>query len=146
MKVHHGGRFTNMPNRKYISGKVQFVDIVDSELFDVEVINNIVKMLKYDPKQIMYYQFKLPRKSLDWGLRALASDDDIVNMIKYVGKHKVIEVFIEHNETTVDSYNMPTFKGGVEIRELIGDDEIVDLDAQEDKGKILPSCRNLLYV
>ena len=98
-------------------------------------------MLKYNPKQIMYYHFKLPRKSLDWGLRALASDEDIVNMIKYVGKHKVIEVFIEHNETTVDSYYMPTFRAGIEIRELQGNDEIVDLDELDVQGQKLPSCR-----
>lgn len=146
MKVHHGGRFTNMPGRKYISGKVQFVDLVDSELFTVEVLNNIVKLLKYDPKQIMYYHFKLPRKSLDWGLRALASDDDIVNMINYVGKHKVIEVFIEHNETTFDSYYMPTFRSRIEIRELQGNDEIVDLDELDVQGKNVPGCRKMLAI
>nr|GEW35537.1 hypothetical protein [Tanacetum cinerariifolium] len=36
------------------------------------------------------------------GLRELDKDDDIVNLIKYVSEHKVIEVYIEHHESLVE--------------------------------------------
>nr|GEV77066.1 O-fucosyltransferase family protein [Tanacetum cinerariifolium] len=78
LKVHHGGKFTSRPNRKYVSGKVKFVDMIDSKELTIEVLHKIVKI-------------------------ALDKDDDIVNLIKYVSEHKVIEVYIEHHESLVES-------------------------------------------
>ena len=138
MKVHHRGIFTSRPNRNYVNGKVQFVDFVDSECFTVEVVNNIVKMLKYDPQQIMFYHFREPKKNLDWGLRALGCDDDVVSLISYVSKHKVIEVFIEHNETRVESFYKPLFRKTMEIKEIDDTNEIVDLDEDDVVKKPVP--------
>ncbi|GJT22930.1 hypothetical protein Tco_0892867, partial [Tanacetum coccineum] len=117
MKVFHGGTFTPSPNRKYFGGKVQYVDLLDIEWFTIDIIHNIVKMLKYDPRDIMFYHFNIPNKTLDWGLRALASDDDVVNLSQYVKDNKVIDVYIEHGETTVESYYMPKFIESARIRE-----------------------------
>lgn len=77
-----------------------------------------MKMLKYNPREIMFYHFKIPNKTLDWRLRALASDDDVNNLSQYVKDNKVINVFIEHGETKVESYYMPKFSASVQIREL----------------------------
>ena len=75
---------------------MQFIDLLDIEQFTIDIIHSIVKMLKYDPREIMYYHFKIPDKNLDWGgLRALACDDDIVKLAQYVKDNKVIEVYIE---------------------------------------------------
>ncbi|GJY65345.1 hypothetical protein Tco_0467583 [Tanacetum coccineum] len=52
-KVFHGGTFTPSPNRKYFGGKVQYVDLLDIEWFTIDIIHNIVKMLKYDPRDII---------------------------------------------------------------------------------------------
>ncbi|GJR48066.1 hypothetical protein Tco_1316169 [Tanacetum coccineum] len=103
MNVHHGGKFTSRLNKKYVSGKVKFVNMIDSKELTIEVLHKIVKMLKYPAKQRLFYQFKIPNKTLDWGLRALDKDDDIINLIKYVSEHKVIEVYIEHHESLVES-------------------------------------------
>ncbi|GJZ19674.1 hypothetical protein Tco_0556264 [Tanacetum coccineum] len=78
MKIHHGGKLTSRPNRKYVSGKVKFMDMIDSKERTIEVLHRIVKI-------------------------ALSYDDDIVNLIKYVSQHKVIEVYIEHHESLVES-------------------------------------------
>ncbi|GKC36885.1 hypothetical protein Tco_1049269, partial [Tanacetum coccineum] len=51
LKIHHGGKFTNRPNRKYVSGKVAFVDMLESKELNIEVLHKIVKMLKYPAKQ-----------------------------------------------------------------------------------------------
>ena len=85
-------------------------------------------MLKYDPRDIMFYHFKIPNNSLDWGLRALAGDDDVNNLGQYVKDNKVIDVFIEHGETTVESYYMPKFNQPAQIVELTENVEVVDLD------------------
>lgn len=101
-------------------------------------------MLKYDPKKIMYYHFKMPDKTLDWGLRALACNDDIVNLAQYVKDNKVIEVFIEHGETTVKSYYMPTFKEKVQLKELNNNVDVVELD---DESPIVPhTTRNRKFL
>nr|GEX07047.1 transposase, MuDR [Tanacetum cinerariifolium] len=80
MKVFHGGTFAPSPNRKYFGGKVQYVDLLDIECFTIDILHNIVKMLKYASRDIMFYHFNIPNKTLDWGLRALESEDDVVNL------------------------------------------------------------------
>ena len=65
LKVHHGGIFTSSPSGKYVNGKVQLVDFVDSEQFTIEVVHNIVMLLKYDPTRIMFYHYREPKKNLD---------------------------------------------------------------------------------
>ena len=153
MKLFHGGTFTPSPNRRYFGGKVQYIDLLDIEQFTIDIIHSIVKMLKYDPREIMYYHFKIPDKNLDWGLRALACDDDIVNLAQYVKDNKVIEVFIEHGETTVESYYMPTFKEKVQLKELNNNVDVVELGDElpivpqtTRKRKFLgmPKCRKTL--
>ncbi|GJY72256.1 hypothetical protein Tco_0475959 [Tanacetum coccineum] len=158
MKVFHGGTFTPSPNRKYFGGKVQYVDLLDIEWFTIDIIHNIVKMLKYDPRDIMFYHFNIPNKTLDWGLRALASDDDVVNLSQYVKDNKVIDVYIEHGETTVESYYMPKFIESARIRELDDNNEVIDLDEgnvdrtlvtkKQTNGKFLglPKCRKRLAI
>ncbi|GJT51519.1 mutator type transposase [Tanacetum coccineum] len=130
LKIHHGGKFTSRPNRKYVSGKVAFVDMLESKELNIEVLHKIVKMLKYPAKQSQFYQFKIPNKTLDWGLRALGKDDDIVNLIKYVSEHKVIDVYIEHHESLVESLDGDNEQGiegdsqqGIEV-DIEGDNEM----------------------
>nr|GEV57822.1 hypothetical protein [Tanacetum cinerariifolium] len=86
--------------------------------------------------------------------RALASDDDIVYLSKFVKDNKVIEVYIEHGETTVESYYMPTFTEKLQLKELNNNDEVVELDEElpivshTRKMKFLgiPKCRNTLAI
>ncbi|GKC18998.1 hypothetical protein Tco_1021148 [Tanacetum coccineum] len=94
----------------------------------VDIIHSIVKMLKYDPRDIMFYHFKIPNKTLDWRLRALTIDDDVINISQYVKDNKVIDVYIEHGETIVESYHMPNFNKSVQIRDLDDNNEVTDLD------------------
>ncbi|GKB35945.1 mutator type transposase, partial [Tanacetum coccineum] len=100
MKVHHGGKFTSRPNRKYVFGK-----------------------------HVMFYQFKRPNKTLDWGLRALGKDDEIVNLIKYVSQHKGIE---EDNEKGlgqgIDGDNEQGIDYGNEGDNEMGSDKDYDRD------------------
>nr|GEV71900.1 hypothetical protein [Tanacetum cinerariifolium] len=92
------------------------------------------------------------------GLRALASDDDVVNLSQYVKDNKVIDVYIEHGETTVESYYMPKFIESAKIRELDDNNEVIDLDEEnvdrtivtkkQTNGKFLglPKCRKRLAI
>ncbi|GJV92484.1 RNA-directed DNA polymerase, eukaryota [Tanacetum coccineum] len=88
IKLHHGGKFTPSPKRRYVGGKLHYVDNIDMNLFNVDELHMFVKDLGYDPKQLMFYHYKLPDKSLDYGLRPLSCDADVVSLIKLVANCK----------------------------------------------------------
>ena len=52
----------------------------------------------------MYYHFKIPNSNLDYGLQALGNDQDVLNLLKYTEKYKLIEVYIEHDRTYLETY------------------------------------------
>ncbi|GKD03639.1 hypothetical protein Tco_1178613 [Tanacetum coccineum] len=87
IKLHHDGKFTPSPKRRYVGGKLNYVDKIDMDPFNVDELHMFVKDLGYDPKQLMFYHYKLPDKSLDYGLRPLSCDADVVSLIKLVANY-----------------------------------------------------------
>nr|GEU39330.1 5'-nucleotidase domain-containing protein 4 [Tanacetum cinerariifolium] len=82
MKI-HGGRFIDLPRRNYVDGEVEFVDLIDIDQCTIDILDTIMyQSLAYEEK--MFYHYKIPLKCLDIGLRSLASDTDIDEMLKYV--------------------------------------------------------------
>ncbi|GJR45617.1 hypothetical protein Tco_1313720 [Tanacetum coccineum] len=55
----------------------------------------------------LFYNFLRPLTSLDEGLYALACEEDVRCLATHVRSFKLIEVYIEHGVTAVDSYNRP---------------------------------------
>ncbi|GKC28287.1 hypothetical protein Tco_1035581 [Tanacetum coccineum] len=107
----------------YVRGKVNYVDNIDVDLFNVDELHMFLQDLGYDPKQLMFYHYKLPNKSLDYGLRPLSCDADVVSLINLVANCKVVEVFVEYWLTSVDHQYLSPFKSTVEIEEL--DDDVL---------------------
>ncbi|KAJ0810119.1 hypothetical protein HanPI659440_Chr01g0023051 [Helianthus annuus] len=100
LKFHHGGSFTDFPDIKYEGGFVSYIDKVNSDLFSVMSMNDMLVSLGYSDEDIVTYHFKVPEEeSLDLGLRPLGNDSDVLNLIKYAELTKVIEVYVEHLET-----------------------------------------------
>ncbi|GJY29552.1 hypothetical protein Tco_0405319 [Tanacetum coccineum] len=128
MKIHHGGRFTNPPGKKYVDGEVAFVDSIDIDQCKIDILDTIMyQSLDYEEK--MFYHYKIPLKGLDIGLRLLASDTEINEMLKYVHKHKIIYAYAEHDKSVVDpALNVdetgPSKILGLQNNE--GEDEAVD--------------------
>ncbi|KAI7755879.1 hypothetical protein M8C21_018386, partial [Ambrosia artemisiifolia] len=103
IKLHHNGRFTHFPERTYVEGGENFIDLLDHDKFsDIE----------------RYCHYQVPGSDLDFGLRALGSDDDVIGFIKY-------------GVTTVHTYFFSPTKVRVEE---ITDEELMafDLDKVED--------------
>nr|GEW66397.1 hypothetical protein [Tanacetum cinerariifolium] len=50
----------------------------------------------------LFYHYKIPCKGLDIGLRLLSSDSDIADMLQYVHKHKIMDMYVEHVKSVVD--------------------------------------------
>nr|GEU57482.1 hypothetical protein [Tanacetum cinerariifolium] len=63
----------------------------------------------------MFYNYLRPFTSLDEGLYALAYDEDVRCLTTLVRSFKLIEVYIEHGVTALDSYLMaPRFRATIE--------------------------------
>ncbi|CAI9291533.1 unnamed protein product [Lactuca saligna] len=78
IRMHHGGEFTSFPGRKYIHGKQTFVDLLDIDTFSVHDIDEMMEDLRYaSVGKPLYYHFQWPLGNLDFGLFALASDEDV---------------------------------------------------------------------
>ncbi|CAI9290393.1 unnamed protein product [Lactuca saligna] len=105
IRMNHGGEFTSFPGRKYIRGKQTFVDLVDIDTFSVHDIDEMMEDLGYASiGKPLYYHFQRPLGDLDFGLFALASDEDVRYLGSFVAKHKLIErLFLEwHSTPAVD--------------------------------------------
>ncbi|GJY66302.1 putative transposase, mutator type, MULE transposase domain protein [Tanacetum coccineum] len=88
IRIHHGGKFRRYPWRMYVSGHVDIFDMVDIDL---------------------------PLTSLDEGLYALACEEDFRCLATLVRSFKLIEVYIEHGVTALDSYiRPPRFRATIE--------------------------------
>ncbi|CAI9286647.1 unnamed protein product [Lactuca saligna] len=68
---------------------------------------------------LLYYHFKRPFLDLDFGLFALASDSDINHLGTYVGKHKLVEVYVEQGKTMLHTYTMSSAPIKVGIEEIV---------------------------
>ncbi|GKE23175.1 hypothetical protein Tco_1434687 [Tanacetum coccineum] len=110
----------------YVRGKLNYVGKIDMDLFNVDELHMFVKDLGYVPKQLMFYHYKLPGKSLDYGLRPLSCDADVVSLMKLVENYKEVEVFLEYWLTSVDHQFLSPVKCNVEIDDIEEVEEIND--------------------
>ncbi|GKB54500.1 hypothetical protein Tco_0905253 [Tanacetum coccineum] len=102
--------------RMYISGRVDIFDMVDIDLFTAVAPNMMELKLGYTCKsEPMYYNYLRPLTSLDEGLYALACEEDVRCLATLVRSFKLIEVYIEHGVTALDSYlGAPRFRATIE--------------------------------
>nr|GEV77267.1 hypothetical protein [Tanacetum cinerariifolium] len=90
LKVNYAGCFTESPGRRYVSGDFAYFDCIDTDEFSVHELNDMVKKI--------------------------GNDEDVRRMAEYIRLvYKMIEVFIEHDKTTVftyidTAYNTPKHK------------------------------------
>ncbi|GJT59899.1 heat stress transcription factor B-4-like protein [Tanacetum coccineum] len=116
IRIHHGGKFQRYPGRMYVSGRVDIFDMVDIDLFTVVALNMMVLKLGYTGEsELMFYNYLRPLTSLDEGLYALACEEDVRCLATLVRSFKLIEVYIEHGVTVLDSYlRAPRFRATLE--------------------------------
>ncbi|GKA84647.1 heat stress transcription factor B-4-like protein [Tanacetum coccineum] len=112
IRIHHGENFLRYPGRMYVSGRVDIFDMVDIDLFIVVALNMMVLKLGYTGEsEPMFYNYLRPLTSLDEGLYALACEEDVRCLATLVRSFKLIEVYIEHGVTVLDSYlRAPRFR------------------------------------
>ncbi|CAI9271781.1 unnamed protein product [Lactuca saligna] len=107
IKLHHGGKFTKLPDIKYTGG------YPDPRMIELSVESPVI-----------YYHFRIPNGDFQFGLRALGNDQDVINLYKFIQNNKLIEVYTEHGKTNLLTYFMsPNAKGKVVIEELPENDD-----------------------
>nr|GEW79529.1 hypothetical protein [Tanacetum cinerariifolium] len=116
IQIHRGGKFQRYPGRMYVSGRVDILDMVDIDLFTVVALNMMVLKLGYTSKyEPMFYNYLKPLTSLDEGLYVLACEEDVCCLGTLVRSFKLIEVYIQHGVTALDSYlRAPRFRATLE--------------------------------
>ncbi|KAJ9560388.1 hypothetical protein OSB04_005548 [Centaurea solstitialis] len=77
-----------------------------------------MKELGYKCPRPTYYHFVVPGKDLDYGLHALGSDMDVIEMLKFMGKCKVFEIYTEHWVSRVNTYDLSPGVSKVVIEQL----------------------------
>nr|GEV81678.1 hypothetical protein [Tanacetum cinerariifolium] len=115
----------------------EYMDKIDADLFNVDELHWYVQYLGYDPEQLMFYRYKLPNKGLDYGLKPISCDADVISLIKLVANCKVIEVFVEYWLTSVDHHYVSPFKSTIEIEKL--DDDVLNAPLVRN-SKMLALC------
>ncbi|KAK1424500.1 hypothetical protein QVD17_19830 [Tagetes erecta] len=99
IKLHHGGYFTSVPGRMYLNGKVNFVDMLDAKNFCLDGLALVMKDLGYDNREPIYYHFLPPERDLNFSIKALEDDDDVLKFMEYVGENKFdIDTYTEHEK------------------------------------------------
>ncbi|CAI9292486.1 unnamed protein product [Lactuca saligna] len=83
IKLHHGGNFTKLPNTKYVKGEVRYIDLVDIDEFSVYELDAMMLELGYSVPRVIYYHFRIPHEDLDFGLRYLGNDNDVLNLAQW---------------------------------------------------------------
>ncbi|GJR08274.1 mutator type transposase [Tanacetum coccineum] len=95
LKINHGGTFTPPPMTRYKGGKVNWVDDIDSDTFSIVEVTSMLQELGYENPCMAYY-YKKPNSELENGLVELVVDKDVYEMLMYVDKFKVIELYTDH--------------------------------------------------
>ncbi|KAJ9548458.1 hypothetical protein OSB04_021001 [Centaurea solstitialis] len=136
-KFHHGGVFSrSTPGRQYLNGKETFIDLVDPDALSIHEVNVMVKELGYPGTYMMYYHFLIPNSDLDFGLHAFACDQDVIELLKYVPQHHVINVYVEHGKTNLKTYFMSPSPKKVIIEELPDDDHSAEAGSSKSRKKL----------
>ncbi|GJW03353.1 hypothetical protein Tco_1562209 [Tanacetum coccineum] len=103
----------------YVKGHVDIFDMINIDLFSVIALNMMVLQLGYTGEfEPLFYNYLRPLTSLDEGLYALACEEDVCFLATLVRSFKLIEVYIEHGVTAVDSYQRPPPRVRATIKDI----------------------------
>ncbi|KAG5533218.1 hypothetical protein RHGRI_027431 [Rhododendron griersonianum] len=142
LEVHHGGYFVGLP-KLYLSGKVDFIRNVDSDLMSYFEVLDLVKGLGCNPEICNIYH-KMPDSDFDGGLRDIKADTDVVDMFAIHKGRGIISVYVENEEDSEsDKDGSECSERSVNLSDIeyfADGDEIVDCTALVSKGSAI---RNL---
>ncbi|GKC27600.1 retrotransposon protein [Tanacetum coccineum] len=101
LKIHHNGRFTRPPGRRYHLGEISYVDLIDCHLFSNEEYVAMLDGLGLGDGRLLFSHFKTPCTSLDDRLVPLMADEDVVKLLEYVPRFREVDVYVEEDVLVV---------------------------------------------
>lgn len=105
IKLHYSREFTKFPRRKYVKGKVKYIDLLYSDILCVHEIDEIMEELhQVEEDKLLYYHFIKPLSDLNVGSYTLASNSDINQLSTFVANNKLIDVYNVHGKTMLHTY------------------------------------------
>nr|GEW91918.1 hypothetical protein [Tanacetum cinerariifolium] len=126
----------------YVGGKVNCVDNIDVDLFNVDEVYMFVQDLRYGPKQLMFYHFKMPNKSLDY-------DDDVELNASVVGNSKRLALgWINEDdveESSVDKNDNVNVDLNVNEEQIVNvnEEQTMNVDDYTIDDSLLPALQDL---
>ncbi|XP_022032193.1 uncharacterized protein LOC110933271 [Helianthus annuus] len=98
LKIHYNGQFgIKNQNLCYITGKVIYVDFMDTDMFCIHDVNDAMRLLGFSEDKVHHFYFVVPGSEIHSGLMSLSTDDDVRVMSEYVLQgSKVISLYVEH--------------------------------------------------
>ncbi|MFS7983222.1 hypothetical protein Hanom_Chr11g00972031 [Helianthus anomalus] len=104
IKLHHSGRFTRFLDRAYVEEDYNFIDLQDEDKFSVHELGCIMDKFGLSKDVERYYNFLVPDENLDFGLRALRSDADVLAFLKVLHESRDMNVYCQYVITTVHTF------------------------------------------
>ncbi|CAI9272788.1 unnamed protein product [Lactuca saligna] len=129
------------------------------DLFSIHELADMVRELGYKNGEPIYLHFHTPGTELDFGLMPLVTDGDVNNMSKYVKENKVLHIYIEHGQSTLnepipyfydaneghlleDDTKLDSFEGLNFWETNLDDDDLFSMDDKSEDGIIDGSNTN----
>ncbi|KAG5554480.1 hypothetical protein RHGRI_012126 [Rhododendron griersonianum] len=131
LEVHHGGYFVGLP-KLYLSGKVDFIRNVDSDLMSYFEVLDLVKGLGCN-LEICNIFHKMPDSDFDGGLRDIKADTDVVDMFAIHKGRGIISVYVENIGVSLD----------VDELGIVRDEEEEDSESDKDGSECSERSVNL---
>uniref|UniRef100_A0A251VMB5 PB1-like domain-containing protein n=1 Tax=Helianthus annuus TaxID=4232 RepID=A0A251VMB5_HELAN len=77
LKIHYNGQFgIKNQNLCYITGKVIYVDFMDTDMFCIHDVNDAMRLLGFSEDKVHHFYFVVPGSEIHSGLMSLSTDDD----------------------------------------------------------------------
>ncbi|GKC84923.1 hypothetical protein Tco_1140640 [Tanacetum coccineum] len=143
IRIHHGEKFRKYPGRMYVNGHVDIFDMIDIDLFTIVTLNMMVVQIGYiGESELLFYNYLRPLTSIDEGLYALACEEDVHCLATIVRSFKLIEVYIEHGVTAVDSYNRPPPRFRATIEDITDEPSSIATIEHRSEKMLLLTCHD----
>ena len=94
IRFEYDGILTNPPHQRYQDGKVAHFDYVDTDVFSVHDLDDMLIDLGFQKINPLCYRYCIPDHTLDTGLRPLSNDVDLRQFVSYVPTHRELVVYI----------------------------------------------------
>ncbi|GKB76468.1 hypothetical protein Tco_0943363, partial [Tanacetum coccineum] len=139
IKIHHNCDFTSLPDRRYHFAKIEYVDLINCDLFSIHEFVRMLDELGLGNGILLFSHFKILGESFDEGLVPLIGDEDVLTLLKHVPKFREIEVYVEVDVSLVKQHMRKVMSGkgkgvggkecegkGVVIEEIVEDDGLAE--------------------